>query len=392
MPNSKYINFLFLLLITYRKKHIGIFIISVILIALLSSVLFISSAIRKDIYTTLEDQADFTLQRYKAGKVLNTPESWIDEFLQIDGVSKVTGRIYGMHFYEPSQTYFMIVGVDFFDNGVVKTLQTLLNKIDVEKFLSRDNMIIGSGVKKLFDDYQYKDNYNFRPPDRSIKKVYIYDILPKESNIVSSDMVIMDIDLAREILGVKEGYVTDIVLKVPNPKEREMVREKLTISHFDMRIIEKKDIEKYYKNLFNYKGGVFLILYTISLITFLLILYQRYSMISYIDSKEIAILRCVGWKINSVIWLKIIENFIVAFSAYLTGVIMAYIYVFVFDAPLLKDIFLGYDNLSQDVSFSQQIDPQTLAIVFIVFIIPFITAIIIPVWQKCITEPSEVMR
>ena len=392
MLNNKYINFLFLLLITHRKKHIAIFCICVIIIALTTSVLFISSAIQKEIDVTLENQADFTIQRYKAGKVLNTPQEWIDQFLEIDGVTKIEGRVYGMHFYEPCETYFMIVGIDFFDEGVTKTLQKLIDKIDIDKFLARDNMIIGSGVKKFFDEYEYKDNYNFRPPDKSIKKVYIYGTLPKQSSIVASDMILMNIDLAREILGVEDGYVTDIVLEVPNPKEREMVRTKLTISHFDMRIIAKEDIQRYYKNLFNYKGGIFLILYTIVLITFLLILYQRYSMITHSDLKEIAILRSVGWRIESVIWLKISENFIVAFSAYLVGVIVAYIYVFVFGATPLKYIFLGYDNLAQDINFSPNIDIEALGLIFIFFVIPFIATIIVPVWRLSITEPTEVMR
>ena len=392
MLNKKYIKFLFLLLFTYKKKHLSVFVISTVIVAVLTSTLFISSAIQKDIYITLDGQADFTIQRYKAGKVLNTPESWIDEFLDIDGVSQVQGRIYGMHFYEPAETYFMIVGVDLFDREVSANLKKLINGIDIDKFLARDNMIIGSDVKKFFDEYQYKGSYSFRPPDRSIKKVYIYDTFPKDSNIVSSDMIIMDKDLARKILGVEDGYVTDIVLEVPNPKEREMVRQKLIISHFNARIIQKKDIKRYYKNLFNYKGGVFLTLYIIVLITFLLILYQRYSLISQNDSKEIALLRSMGWRIDSVIYLKVAENFFVAFGAYLSGVIIAYIYVFFLDAPLLKNIFLGYTNLAHDVSFTPNINNTDLGIIFLVFIIPFLVAIIIPAWQKATIEPTEIMR
>jgi len=392
MLNKKYIKFLFLLLFTYKKKHLHIFSISTLVISIITSVLFISSSIQQEIDTTLSEQADFTIQKYKAGKVLNTPETWIDEFLTIDGVSQVQGRIYGMHFYEPAETYFMIIGVDFFDQEISENLKKLMDGIDIDKFLSKDNMIIGSGIKKLFDEYQYKGNYNFRPPDRSIKKVYIYDTFPKDSNIVSSDMIIMNQDLARGILGVEEGYVTDIVLEVPNPKEREMVRQKLIISHFDMRIIQKDDIKKYYKNLFNYKGGIFLILYIIVIITFLLILYQRYSMILYNDSKEIAMLRSMGWRIDSIIYLKVVENFIVAFSAYLTGVIIAYGYVFFLNAPLLKNIFLGYANLSQEINFTPNINNGDLAIVFLFFIIPFIVAIIIPTWQKATIEPTEIMR
>jgi len=392
MLNKKFINFLSLLLITYRKKHISIFFISVVIVTIMASVLFISSSIQKDIDTTLNNQADITVQRYKAGKVLNTPEIWIDEFIDINGVSIAQGRIYGMHYYEPAEQYFMIVGLDMFDTQIVKTLQTLTDNLDIKKFLLKDNMIIGSGVKTHFDEYEYYDYYSFRPPDRSVKKVFIYDTFSKNSDIVSSDMIIMDINIAREILGVEDGFVTDIILKVPNPLELDIIKTKLVISHFDMRVIKKSDIQKYYKNLFNYKGGLFLTLYIVVLLTFLLILYQRYSMIQDIDSKEIAILRSVGWKINTVIWLKIIENFIVATLAYMIGILIAYFYVFILDAPILKNIFLGYSNLSQDISFSPNIDVGLLVILFLVFVIPFIIAIIIPVWKTAIIEPSEVMR
>ncbi len=386
------INFLFLLLFTYRKKHISIFLISTVLITVLSATLFVSSSIQKDLLNTLQDQADFTVQKYKAGKVLNTPSAWIDEFLEIKGVTNVQGRVYGMHYYDTLETYFMIVGVDMYETQVVKSLENLLGSIDIDKFQSRQNMIIGAGVKEFLDYYQYDGYYIFRPPDRGKEKVYIYDTLSKESGIMSSDMIIMDIDLARRILGVEDGYVTDIILEVKNKDELQLIKEKLIISHFDVRIIQKNDIERYYINLFNYKGGVFLALFLTTLLTFLIILYQRYSMIWHVDSKEIALLRMLGWRIKNIIWLKLAENFIVAFSAYMLGIIFAYIYVFILDAPLLKNIFLGYKNLSNEVTFAFALDVSILGLIFLAFVVPFLLAILIPVYRVAITEPSEVMR
>ena len=386
------INFLFLLLYTYRKKHISIFMISTMMVAILSATLFVSSSIQKDLQSTLEAQADFTIQRYKAGKVLNTPSRWIDEFLEIKGVTNVQGRVYGMHYYDTLETYFMIVGVDIYETQVQKSLQVLLDSLDVDAFSSRKNMIIGAGVKEFLDSYHYFDYYIFRPPDRGKEKVYIYDSLSKESGIISSDMIIMDIELARKILGVQEGYVTDIILEVKNKDELQLIKEKLIISHFNVRIIQKSDIESYYTNLFNYKGGVFLALFLTTLLTFLIILYQRYSMIWHVDSKEIALLRMLGWRIKNIIWLKLWENFIVAFSAYVLGVITAYIFVFLFDAPLLKNIFLGYKNLSNEVTFAFALDMGVLGLIFLAFVIPLLLAVIIPVYRVAITEPSEVMR
>ncbi len=384
-------NFLLIILLTYRKKHISIFIISSLLIALVSAVVFLTSSIKKDIYTTLDAQADFTLQRYRAGKVLDTPQEWIDEFLEFSGVSKVEGRIYGMHFYEPSEIYFMIVGIDFYDSEIVENIKSLVDSIDIDKFLERKNMIIGAGVKSFLDEYHYFDYYIFRPPDRGKEKVYIYDEFDNSSNIVSNDIVMMDIALARKILGVKEGYVTDIILNVPNPNEREMVFNKLKMSHFNMRVIQKKDIKKHYENLYNYKGGIFLVLYIIVLTTFLLILYQRYSMIKSVDTKEVAILRLSGWQIGEIVQFKMIENFIVIVTAYIVGIFLAYFFVYDLDAPLLKQIFLGYDNLKTEVTFSPNVSFKELVTIFFIFVVPFMITILVPVWRVSVKDVSEVI-
>ncbi len=392
MLSKEYFNFLASLLFNYRAKHLWVVFISTLLVAIIASTLFVTSSIKKDVFLTLDSQSDFIVQKYKAGKVLNTPSDWVDEISEIKGVESATPRVYGMHFYEPSETYFMIVGIDFFNISAVKSLQIMFDKLDVAEFLSIDNMIIGSGVKELFDYYKYKKSYSFRPPDRSIKKVYFHSEFPKDTQIITNDMVVMDIHLAREILGLEEDEVTDIAVEVPNPLELEMIKTKLIVSHFDMRIIAKEDIAKYYENLFNYKGGVFLALYLISLITFLLILYQRYSTVVHSDAKEIAILRLSGWKISDVIWLKLSENFIIAIVSYMLGVIVAYVYVYIFNAPLIKEIFLGFNNLKNSVAFSPSIDIASLVLIFLIFVIPFMLVVLIPVWRVSISEPYEVLR
>jgi len=386
------INLLFLFLYAHRGRNLGIFFISTLLVTLLSSVLFISSSIQQELLKTADSQADFTVQRFVAGKVLNTPESWIDEFLSFEGVSNVQGRVYGMHYYEPKETYFMIVGVDMYEKQIVDTLEILLHDIDTQKFLRRKSMLIGAGVKEFFDEYQYNEYYIFRPPDRSKEKVFIYASLPKESSLMSNDMIIMENSVARKILGVEEGFVSDIILEVKNEAEIQRIKEKLIRSHFNMRIIEKDEIKRFYSNLFHYKGGLFLSLFLITLFSFLILLYQRYSTITKIESKEIALLRMLGWRVKEIIYLKLAENFLLFSASYMLGVIFAYLFVFVFDAPLLKNIFLGFSNLHNEVTFTLFIDRESLGLLFIIFTLPFLLAIIIPLYKLSITEISKVIR
>ena len=386
------IDLLFLLISSHKKRNVGIFTIATLLVALLASVLFISSSIQQALLQTLDTQADFTIQKYEAGKLCNTPNAWIDEYLAFDGVTNVQGRVYGIHYYEPKETYFTIVGIDMYEKQIVQNLQKLMDGLDIAKFLSRKSMIIGEGVKKFFDDYAYYEYYIFRPPDRSKEKVYIYDTIPQESALMSNDIILMEISQARKILGMKKDQFTDIVLTVKNKEEIQKVEEKLILSHFNTRIIKKSDIEKFYTKLFNYKGGFFLSLFIITLFTFGIILYQRYSILIKMETKEIALLRLMGWRVKEIITLKIAENFLLVASSYMLGILFAYIFVFILDAPLLSNIFLGFHNLENAVSFLFYPSFETLGLLFIIFVIPFILATLIPLYKLSISDISELIR
>ena len=392
MNRYSFFYFAFLQLIANKQKHIAVFLICVVLVMILSIFIFVSSSIKQTILDTINTDADFIVSKTKAGKEVSTPTNWIDQFLLINGISNATQRVYGRYFYEPKQQYFTIVGIDLFDNQIEQNLKKIVKQIDIDKFLSKNYMIIGQGVKKLFDEYQYTNYYNFRPPNRSIKKVFIYDTIDPKLNIIASDMIIMDINLAKDILGIKQQNCTDIIIKAPNKAEHDMILQKLIMAHFDSLIIQKEDLLKAYSNFFDYKSTIFMILYMVILISFLLILYQRYLYIEHTQKKQIAILRSIGWSIQKVIYLKLLENSIIFVFAYIFGVGFGYIYVFVFQAPYVSKLFLGSLNLDVQPYFNSIVHTDIFVMIFGFFIVPILVTIIIPVWRIAITEPLEGMK
>lgn len=253
-------------------------------------------------------------------------------------------------------------------------------------------MIIGDGIKKIFDKYHYFDSYDFKLSNSDLKNIKVFNSLPKDLNLVANDLIIMDINLAKEILNINENESTDIVLNVPNNLERQNVKEQLLLEHSNLRILQKDELKKEYENMFNYKGGIFLILFIVVLFTFILILYQRYSMISSTDKKEIGILKAVGWSIKDIIKLKIMENFIVGFMAYIIGVVFSYIFVFILNAPILKHIFIGFSNMQNDFIFNPNIEINSLITLFLFFMIPFLSAILIPVWKVAVLDSIKSMK
>jgi len=389
--NSPFLHFLTLLLFKQKRKHIGAILISVIIIFLLSAVLFLSSSLQKSLLHTLEKQADFTVTKIQAGEAVNTPIEWLDKMMEIDGTSHISPRVYGRYYFAPRENSFLVVGIDFFDEQNSKTLQKLVSNLDLKAFLSQESMLVGEGVKAFLEKHYFKNDFTFKTPEGKFKKVNIFQTLPKETNLIANDMIILPIDLAREIFGLKENEVTDITFNVPNEAEWDNIITKIHLLFYDVRVIEKREIKKAYENLYNYKGGFFLILYLVTIVTFILILYQRYSMVYSTERKEIGILRAIGWSIKDILKLKFYENIIIVISSFIVGVVLAYVYVFIWGAPLLSRIFLGASNLSNHVVFMPVMEFGLLGSIFLFYAIPFLGAVLIPAWKIAVTPPKEAM-
>ncbi|WP_373029711.1 ABC transporter permease [Sulfurovum sp.] len=391
MNANAFWHFLTLQLFKERSKHLSIIGISVMILFLLSSVLFISSSLRFSLEETLKVQPDFVVSRIQGGTEVPTPTSWGDELLDIYGVTKVTSRVYGRYFFEDKKSSFLIVGVDFLEEQSHKNLQKLIDTTDIKAFFNGNQMLVGEGVKAYLDAHFYKDAYNFLTPKGVFEKVNIFNVLPSQTNIIANDMMVMPIDLARKILGYTDDEVSDITFSVPNPDEWNMMTDKVSALHYDLRVVNKNDVQKSYENLYNYKGGLFLILFLVVLATFTLILYQRYSMVYSTERRHIGLLRALGWSINNVLKLKFMETVVVVLISYAVGVFIAYIYVFIAGAPLLKEVFLGGQNLHNTLNFVPIFDFSVFTSIFLLYALPFIAAVLIPVWRVSVTDPKEAM-
>ncbi len=391
MFSSSFWHFLTLQLFKERQKHIATLLLSMLLVFLLSSVLFISSSLRYSLSQTLEAEPDFVVSKIRGGEATATPLAWMDELVEIYGISKVTPRLYGRYFVKPKEQSFLIVGVDFLEEQSHRGLEKLMGDTDLKSFLSGNKMLVGEGAKAFLEANFYEDSYKFLTPTGEFVSVEIAKTLPKESNLLSNDMMIMPLELAQKILGYGEEEVSDLAFDVPNPDEWQNISDKVASLHYDLRVVTKEEVAKRYEHLFNYKGGIFLVLFLILLATFLLILYQRYSMVYSSEKRQIGLLRAMGWSIADVLRLKFTETLLIVLFAFVLGVVLGYLYVFVWDAPLLSGIFLGAENLKNQVHFIPVVEISTLSSIFFLYALPSIASVLIPVWRVAITDAKEAM-
>ena len=372
-------------------KNLFIFVIFAVMVFVLASIFMITHALKSEMFTTLHALPQITVQRIVAGRQTEIPVERADRIAQIFGVAEALPRVWGFYYFPKAGVNFSIVGVEAFGENYKKELQQVADTF-AEKLLEGDAMVVGQGVRETMRKNFYRDYFLFVKPDGNLKKVLLAGVFRPETTLESNDIVVMENGLVREIFGMDESMATDIVVRVPNPDEVTTVARRIREIYPDTRVITNEDLKTSYQNVFDYKSGIFLALFIVALFTFFIILYDKASGLSSEEKREIGILKALGWKIGDIMRVKFMEAAVISAVAYLLAVTLAIGYVFGLDAPLMKNLFMGFSVLKPPFALPFTLDGGTLALIFFATVPVYIAATLIPAWKAATLEADEVIR
>jgi len=375
-----------------RSKNIFILVVFTLLTALLSSVFLITGSIKHELHSTVDALPQITVQKIKAGRHYDIDTSVADDIISMAGVSEAIPRVWGYYYFENAGVNFSLVGIDQYEQQYKKSLDTVVKKFDFDELNEANQMVVGRGVKAIMSQSYYAKYFNFIKPDGTFKKVSIAGVFDSDTELESNDMILMSKESVREIFDIADDKATDIVVKVPNTEEVTTIASKIKLMYPDTRVISSNDLKVSYQNIFDYKSGVFLALFTVTLFTFFMIIYDKASGLSSEEKREIGILKAIGWRVDDVLKEKFYESFILSFLAFLMGTVLAFAFVYMFQAPLLREIFVGYSQLKTSFELPFVFDIQTLFLVFFLSVPIYIAATIIPSWRAATLEVDEVIR
>jgi ABC-type lipoprotein release transport system permease subunit len=373
-----------------KSKNIFILVVFTLLTSLLTTVFLITGSIKYELQSTVDALPQITVQKIKAGRHNEIDISVADRILTIAGVSEAIPRVWGYYYFANAGVNFSVVGIDQYEAQYKESFAKLIKKFDFDEL--GNSMVVGKGVKEVMESSYYGEYFNFIKPDGTLKKVTIAGVLDGDTELESNDMILMPKESVREIFDMREDRATDIVVKVPNMDEISTVASKIKLMYPDTRVITSNDLQISYQNIFDYKSGLFLALFVVSLFTFFMIIYDKASGLSSEEKREIGILKAIGWRVDDVLKEKFYEAFIISFLAYLIGVMIAFGFVYLFQAPLIREIFVGYSQLKTTFELPFVFDVQILFLVFLLSVPIYVGATIIPSWRASTLEVDEVIR
>lgn len=378
----------------WRRKiqTLGTFFVFMVLVWLLSSVLFISDGIKKELFSSLESLPQITLQKIRAGKQIDIDAILADELLEIEGVSHAIPRVWGYYYFKPAGVNFTLIGLDRFGEQYTQPLQELVDGLDMKALEKADAMVVGRGVKEILEENYYTSFFNFVTAKGEWKKHYIAGVFGDSTRLQNNDLMVLPLKSVYEIFGMDAHKATDIVVRVSNLKEIATVVQKITTRYPDIRAITTEDLRVSYHNIFDYKSGFFLSLFVISAFTFFMVIFERSSGLSSEERREVGILKALGWGMDEIISQKFYEGMVISLSAFFCGVALALFFVYGLQAPVLRDVFMGYSSLKPPFILPFSVDIGILSLLFFLTVPIYLAAIIFPVWRASTLDADEVMR
>jgi ABC-type lipoprotein release transport system permease subunit len=257
--------------------------------------------------------------------------------------------------------------------------------------LEPGTLIIGNGIARL-RNIGKGDYMPFRAFDGNVLNFRIAGTLSSQSELVSSDLMLITGEDFRKLFGIDNSYVTDVTVAVNNPSEIAMVASKIRKRLPEARPISRDEILRTYDSIFNWRGGMMIVIFSAAVLAFVIFAWDKASGLSAGERREIGILKAVGWETSDVIQMKFWEGAMVSLTAFFTGVILAYVHVFFTGSLVFEPALKGWSSLYPNFELTPFVNLEQLTTLFFLTVVPYTVATIVPIWRAATIDPDSAMR
>ena len=358
----------------YRRKgkYAALGLVYMLVVFVLASVLFYTSALRREAIAALSNAPEIIVQRTMTGRYAPIPSSYADKIGTIRGVLSAKNRLWGY----------------YYDNGF-EANYTLSVPLDCAP--RPGEVFIGSAVARS-RGIALGDLLPLTASDGLPRTFTISRIFSKESALLNADMILMSETDYRAFYALPESLVNDVILDVRNKREYATIAEKIKRMFPDARPILRTEILNTYDAIFSWRSGIVVLAFGGAILAFFIFAFDKASGISAEDKREIGILKSTGWDTSDVLYVKFWEGIVISLTAFLSGILAAYIHVFFGGALFFEPVIKGWSTLYPAFTLTPYLSLSDLMSLFFLSVVPFTIVTIAPSWKAAITEPDSAMR
>jgi cell division protein FtsX len=352
-------------LLRRKRKNVALLGVYALVLFLLASAMFLTQAIKHEASAVLRDAPDVLVERLTAGRHDLIPQSYMETIRTVRGVQAVESRLWGSsRDLRSGETYTVVAdpaavpGRVFAGGGKGRKGGTITLRCDDGRFLS------------------LKVDDMFRPTGGALG--------PGVLLVSASDF--------RALFAVPAGMATDLALRIRNNRELSTIAEKIVRLLPDTRPILREEILRTYDGVFDWRGGMVMALLLGPVLAFILFAWDKAAGLSAEERREIGLLKALGWETSDILLMKFWEGTAVSVTAFLLGVLLAWLYLHSGASFLFDSALKGWSVLYPSFRPDPAIDAYQVATLFFLTVAPYTAATIIPSWRAATVDPDSVMR
>ncbi|MBK5275393.1 MAG: FtsX-like permease family protein [Desulfuromonadales bacterium] len=370
--HSNILDFALSSLLRRKSKNFSLLVVYTLIVFVIASLIFFVQALKREAAQILKEAPDMVVQRMVAGRHDLIPVAYGEQISAIRGVTAVSPRLWGYY-------YDQVFGANY----------TLL--VPEKNLLEPGSIMIGPGVARN-QRIQAGDMLALKTSRNIPLLLTVQDLYPSSSELISSDLIVLSAEDFQTMFNLPAGQVTDLAVTVANPREQVTVAAKIAELFPDTRPILKSEMLRTYDSLFEWRGGMIVVVLAVAVLSFIIFAWDKATGLSAEERKEIGILKSIGWETSDVLLLKFWEGIVVSLTAFLVGVVLAYGHVFFFSAALFEHALKGWSVIYPQFKLTPVIDVYQLTVLFFLTVLPYTAATIIPAWLSATVPPDAAMR
>ncbi|MBU1054019.1 MAG: FtsX-like permease family protein [Proteobacteria bacterium] len=391
----KHINLLLMAyqnIIRYRGKSLAILIPLILVMATASFMMFTRGGFAKDAQTAKNFLPDITVQAIEAGRVGKISLEIKTKIEKIPHVKKVIARIWG---YLPLKigsvdTAYTLMGLDLDNLSYSSKLPWTIEKGAFLVAGDRRKAVLGSGVALSFnadvgDKLQIEDTLGNKG------EFEVVGIFNNTVQIYSTDLIIVSIDDAKEFFNYDKDEASDLLVYADNQQNADLIAGEIVGRFRNTRVLTGKALTNLVKEAFGRRGGTFQAMWLILLVTILLLVWAQSAHISVDMSKEIGILKAVGWQTGEIIEMKMMESLILGIGGTSAGILAGFVYALM-GTPGISGYCLGCASIYPKFPVPVNCDFMSVSLLFILGVLPLTAISAIPAWLAGVVDPDDTIR
>lgn len=370
-----------------KMKNISVMLVFAVVIFLIGSFQLLTRGLTQAAARVLVRTPEITVQKMSAGRQEALPAAYMSRLNGIFGISRIVPRIWGYYFDEVNGANYTVMGLD-------PSMMPLGEKLDLT--LDRGRMplpdetgqaVIGRSVQKKLVE-KGGGLLTFFRPDLSLVSYEVAGVFDTATDLLTNDLVVLNIDDARDLFGIAPDRVTDLCVYVANKSEIQTIARKIARLLPDTRVLTRPQIQKTYQVVFSWRSGFASVCLLTALTAFIILAWDKASGLSPEERREIAILKILGWETTDILTVRFWESLLVSSLAFLIGCTLAYVHVVFFDASLFRPVLVGWSVIFPAFHLAPALEPGDFLLIFSFSVLPYLAATVIPAW-RCATVPPD---